>query len=278
MYNVIMQGIQWKPQGRWELEQSRVFEYTELSIKNEYKNNLNRLREFPCLFSCEGYNDYGSIGWIRAIQLLGRSVYITYQFDDSFPKFPIDSEKKYSLFGVLDWEVNRTHWAVKNGNLFEILAKIYASEYKKRITVLSREDMERIWGSNPVKSTLIFLSHKASNAKKVSQLAKQLEENKNIKTFVAHEDIHPSRQWAKEILRALNTMDFFIGIITEDFHNGGWTDQEIGYCLKRGIPRLFLKLSETDPKGFINLQQALTCTWDNASEKIIKHLEDNEYI
>ena len=60
------------------------------------------------------------------------------------------------------------------------------------------------------------------------------------------------------------------------FIQEGWTDQEIGYSYKRGVPRIFVKVGASDPQGFISSEQALSANWDNIHIKIIKHL--HEYI
>ena len=42
-------------------------------------------------------------------------------------------------------------------------------------------------------------------------------------------------------------MDIFIGFVTDDFHGGGWPDQEVGYAYQRGVPRVFVKLGGAGP-------------------------------
>lgn len=68
-------------------------------------------------------------------------------------------------------------------------------------------------------------------------------------------------------------MHIFVGIVTDDFHTGSWTDQEIGYAYKRKVPRVFIKVGETDPQDFISSEQALNANWNNIHIKIMEHLE-----
>ena len=112
----------------------------------------------------------------------------------------------------------------------------------------------------------------------ITNLASKLEENSDIKTFIAHKDIEPAKEWQEKILDALETMDFFIGIVTPDFHKGSWTDQEIGYSIKKDVPRLFLKLGESAPKGFIASKQAMSGSWEEFPHKILDHLYHNKFI
>ena len=138
--------------------------------------------------------------------------------------------------------------------------------------------MKKIWGQNYKDKTLIFLSHKANYKKQVSQIKENLEtESKSISCFVAHQDIHPTLEWRKEIIKALNTMNVFIGVITDDFHKGSWTDQEIGYAYKINTPRIFLKIGTLDPQGFISSEQALHSNWINAHKKTIEHLQTSGF-
>ena len=139
--------------------------------------------------------------------------------------------------------------------------------------------MKKIWGDyyKNKKKKLIFLSHRARDRGKVSKIKEQLEKE-DISCFVAHDDIKPGSTWQNEIIKALMAMDVFIGCVTDEFHLGSWTDQEIGYAYKRGVPRIFIKLGKTDPMGFISMEQALETTWEEAPQKIIKHLHDEEII
>ena len=101
----------------------------------------------------------------------------------------------------------------------------------------------------------------------------QLEEQ-GLRGFVAHEDIAPSTIWQNEILNALDTMDISIGFVTDDFHGGGWPDQEVGYAYqKRGVTRVFVKLGGSDPIGMVGREQALRTDWDRAGHDIIAHLK-----
>lgn len=74
--------------------------------------------------------------------------------------------------------------------------------------------------------------------------------------FLAHEDLEPSREWQKEILKELSECDVFIPILTNHFRSSLWVDQETGIAVGRKKCILPLKLG-TDPYGFIGKVQAL---------------------
>jgi hypothetical protein len=125
----------------------------------------------------------------------------------------------------------------------------------------------RIWGD---KGYRVFLSHKADVKKETAQLKEQLEPF-GISSFVAHVDIHPTKEWQDEIENALASMDAFVALLTDNFHESYWTDQEVGYALGRGVPLIAVKLGR-DPYGFIGKFQALACNWASGPLEIVKLL------
>jgi hypothetical protein len=76
-------------------------------------------------------------------------------------------------------------------------------------------------------------------------------------SFVAHDDIEPTRAWQTEIERALASMDVLVALLTSGFRDSWWTNQEIGVSLGRGVPVLCVKIGE-DPHGFVGVPQAIS--------------------
>lgn len=125
---------------------------------------------------------------------------------------------------------------------------------------------DRIWAAG----YRVFLSHKVGwkiETAKVKEALKPF----GISCFVAHEDIHPTKEWQEEIENALSTMDAFVALMTPDFHESEWTDQEVGYAVGRGVPIIAAKLGRT-PYGFLGKFQALATDWANAHLEIMKIL------
>ncbi len=123
----------------------------------------------------------------------------------------------------------------------------------------------RIWGSEGYR---VFISHK-SEVKKETSLLKEKLRLFGITGFVAHEDIHPTKEWQDEIENAICSMDALLALMTEGFHDSIWTDQEIGFAFGRGVPIVSVRLGR-DPYGFIGKFQALPCTWDTAPKELAK--------
>lgn len=100
----------------------------------------------------------------------------------------------------------------------------------------------------------LFLSHISKDKIYVSEVKKELAQYA-IDSFVAHEDIEPTKEWVHEIEKALNSCDALAAFMTPEFHHSFWTDQEIGFCIKRRILIVPIKLG-IDPYGFISRYQA----------------------
>jgi hypothetical protein len=129
------------------------------------------------------------------------------------------------------------------------------------------EAANRVWGDEGYR---VFLSHKNEDKKEAVVLKEKLKLF-GISGFVAHQDIEPTQEWQDEIENALFSMDAFVALMTEGFHDSDWTDQEVGVAFARGIPIISIKLGK-DPYGFIGKFQALSCSWDTAAKEIVKIL------
>jgi hypothetical protein len=112
--------------------------------------------------------------------------------------------------------------------------------------------LQRIWGQHQVR---VFLSHKATVKVETLQLKKSFARC-GVAAFVAHEDIEPAQEWQREIERALFSMDALVALLTPDFHDSNWTDQEVGVAIGRGVPLLAVRLG-CDPYGLMGKAQGL---------------------
>jgi hypothetical protein len=110
----------------------------------------------------------------------------------------------------------------------------------------------RIWTDGQFR---LFLSHK-SEVKQQAHAVKEALQYYGVAAFVAHDDISPTMEWQEEIENALATMDGFVALLTWDFRDSNWTNQEIGYAVARGVPIIGLRLG-LDPYGFLAKFQAL---------------------
>ena len=286
MYNLLIKAS--SDYNEWEENQGRlydvrflvgrIFEYTTEAIKERYTANggpdFDALLQLPCLFTYEGFDVVGSIGRISEVRSDRGQCQIIYTLPSIYPRIPIDEDSVFDALGIAtgsSFERTRTHWAVKDVDLFEVTTRLLHQVGNIPI-MLTTEEMNRVWGEGHKGKKLVFLSHRAAYRRQVAQVREQLE-SQDLRCFVAHEDVTPSTIWQDEILNALNTMDVFVGFITDDFHGGGWPDQEVGYACQRGVSRVFVKVEGTDPIGMVAREQALRTSWESAGQEIIAHLK-----
>jgi hypothetical protein len=99
----------------------------------------------------------------------------------------------------------------------------------------------------------LFISHTSANKESAHRLKEQIA-GYQIAAFVAHDDIEPTKEWEAEIERALRTMDALSAIITPDFFQSHWCDQEVGFAFGRG--KLVVPIcKEAVPHGFLGKYQ-----------------------
>jgi hypothetical protein len=103
----------------------------------------------------------------------------------------------------------------------------------------------------------LFLSHISSDKRFVAEVKRYLE-LQAIDGFVAHQDIEPTREWIREIETALETCHALAAVLRPEFHGSNWTDQEVGYCIKRRVLIVPLMMGFV-PYGFMGRYQGLRC-------------------
>jgi hypothetical protein len=128
----------------------------------------------------------------------------------------------------------------------------------------AEDTTRRIWGEG----FRVFLSHK-SEVKKETALLKEALADFGISAFVAHQDIEPTEEWQREIEAALATMQGFVALLTPQFNESAWTDQEVGFAVCRGVPVVAVRMGR-DPYGFIGRFQGLSADWKQAPTQIAR--------
>ncbi len=112
------------------------------------------------------------------------------------------------------------------------------------------EDTRSFWKTGFFR---LFISHTSPNKISAHNLKAALPKYR-IAAFVAHDDIDPTKEWQLEIERALRTADSLAAIITPDFIESRWCDQEVGFAFGRG--KLVVPLcKESVPHGFLGKYQ-----------------------
>lgn len=124
MFNLLMSGNDETLRGEpWTLERNRVFEHTNADIRARFNGlnqaQLNEICTFPALIAYErGVARNARIGRIDRVRLRNGEVRIEYSFAPDLPEIPPD--RLHALeweLGLTQFELNRTHWAIKDVDL-----------------------------------------------------------------------------------------------------------------------------------------------------------------
>jgi len=110
----------------------------------------------------------------------------------------------------------------------------------------------------PWKSTdtfRLFISHTHENAPFATGMKRYLGKYR-FECFVAHSDITPSEKWMEVIQAALLSSHALAALVTPDFRESQWCDQEIGFALARSMLVVPL-MRDAPPHGFLSEFQAI---------------------
>jgi hypothetical protein len=150
MYSLIMTGEDeaWE-RGVYTLERSRVGEYTDDALRARYRTLDDRtiadLKSIPALFAYEKANrGRARLGRITKITIRGQTVRFEFELLEAVPGIHPDTLLDLALdLDIDDWEMNRTHWAIKDIDLIKVLdragvvrAGSLRAEFERTSTVL----------------------------------------------------------------------------------------------------------------------------------------------
>jgi hypothetical protein len=142
MYNLFVtcQEGAWESDSFVEYEGTRyLYEHTKNEYRDSYRvlddRSVEVLKSVPCLLMYETPSGGDAqIGWIKKIKKRGDKVRIEFEIDRRFPRISSDklSEMTWDL-DINDWELYRTHWALKDAVLLEVLGDAGLIAYPKRV-------------------------------------------------------------------------------------------------------------------------------------------------
>lgn len=130
MFNLLVKFSPWGD-GRDTMPVGRVFEYTEQALidrfRPENRLDLSALLALPTLFveetSGQG-NQFARVGTITRARMAGQNIALEYTFDLTIP--PISNRALMDVaadFDIQDFQFHRTHWSVKDVDLFRALLR-----------------------------------------------------------------------------------------------------------------------------------------------------------
>jgi hypothetical protein len=129
MYHLFVSGSDEAWRGDpYEIELPRVLrEFTAEPLTQRFgalaDESVEALKLYPALFAHENHHNLpAKIGWITRVRHRNREVRVEYELESALPQIP--AERLLQLQWELDftdWEMNRTHWALKDVDLFPVL-------------------------------------------------------------------------------------------------------------------------------------------------------------
>jgi len=130
LFNLLVKGNGWL-EGIDTMPGDRLFEYTDQLIKDKFQlgstPDFAKLIRLPSLFVEETYRgtvQLAHVGTITRARMSGHDIFLEYVYDPTIP--PITNELLHSIANQLsieNFEFSRTHWAVKDVDLFCILLR-----------------------------------------------------------------------------------------------------------------------------------------------------------
>ncbi len=142
MYNLLISAAQdaWD-KGFYEYDRSRFLEYSNDEIVKKFNKKYEDLIQLPCLFGYEQYENQFKIGNLKSINFRGNKILIDFEICHELREFTVEKINDIStLLDIRNWEINRTHWAVKDEDLFErllemkLITKKYFNNGKNKFT------------------------------------------------------------------------------------------------------------------------------------------------
>lgn len=132
MYHLFVSGAEDAWNGLpWEMDSARCInqsEYTDQKLVERFgacsPEQVAEMARYPCVFAYEGACKLDArLGWLIDVKKRPGAVRVRYEFDPVYP--PITHEILDSLrreLDVAEWELSRTHWAIKEEDLSAALA------------------------------------------------------------------------------------------------------------------------------------------------------------
>ncbi|MGH2962948.1 MAG: TIR domain-containing protein [Solirubrobacterales bacterium] len=115
----------------------------------------------------------------------------------------------------------------------------------------SFEDPRNPWSGDGFK---LFISHVHGYAAHAGALRTELG-RRSVDGFVAHDSIEPTEDWQDVIRYALASCEGCVALLTAGFRESPWTDQEVGWCMGRGVLVVPVEFG-LNPYGLLGRYQA----------------------
>lgn len=201
-----------------EVDESRFLEYTDDETKMRFRDlsgdATRTIKKYPALFMKEGYASGAFVGHITSIRLVKRSYKVSFRKDDNIGVVSPEVIETAALeLRIKDsFEFHRTHWAVKQGDLLDILAR-------NKITGASEESADTDEPANKpadddagFNKSQVFIVHGHDDHAKAD--AKEYVESRGLEAIILHLQANGG-QTIIEKIESYSNVGFSIVLYTE---------------------------------------------------------------
>jgi hypothetical protein len=129
MYHLLVSSIGWN--NRNSLPKDRIFASTQANLVKIFMPNgvldQAKISRIPAVFASETNGEgiqFARVGFITRVENRDKEIYIDFHFELDIP--PISNAALQQMASELDiegYELSRTHWAIKDVDLFRVLLK-----------------------------------------------------------------------------------------------------------------------------------------------------------
>lgn len=211
MYNLIVIGYEdesWLENKVVEIAKNRFLEYTKEHIVEGFNRHIEIIHTYPCLIMKEGDNPNIYLCRISNVSLNESHYKVSFEFLNNINFKYLEIKNLLRSLDIRILEMTRTHWALKESNLYEILtsSKSKLSEENKLAInnyVSSNTQYIGIEGSiqssfGALKANLTY-SNKSENVKSVTDfITKILNNNESDKEYVSFYRGHSNSKYRLE--------------------------------------------------------------------------------
>ncbi len=222
MFNVMVStgGNCWE-EGSYVWHKSRILEHTDDPIKELLGSldpeALEELARLPTLFMYEhGTEGSPKVGWIKRIQRRGPEFRVIFELD---PTLPALTEEQIE---ALAWDLSlnaaeftRTHWAVKEGDLLEILGGAGVQPFAAEGEAAGPEPAEEIQAAPTIMISKVFVVHGRDNAAR-DGVARFLSERVGLQPVILSERPNQGRYLLTKFEEEADGATYAVVLLTGD--------------------------------------------------------------
>lgn len=104
----------------------------------------------------------------------------------------------------------------------------------------------------------VFISYAEADRHKAKTLKDVLSEYR-FGVFLAADDIHGGSKWESVLRDEIKNSGVFLPLLSKNYHQGRFTDQELGLALGCGRKIIPVRLDQTEPYGFMASYHYVDC-------------------